>query len=104
MRAAIGAALFAAMMGQGMAQQPAPYVPITIDQATYDQVRAYLDTLPFKQALPLVTWLEMAERNAVNVDAAAKRQPPPATPPQSEPLTGNPAPPDTKSFLPGDHK
>lgn len=72
-----------------LADQPAPpYAPITINEADYKALQAYLGDQPMKFSAPIATWLASAEvraeaeaRAKADADAAAaKKVEPPGAP------------------------
>lgn len=50
--------------GAAFAQQPAPYVPITLDETTFAALKNYLGEQPNKIAGPMVNLLDKLEADA----------------------------------------
>jgi len=55
------------------AQQAQPFVPFTVDEATYKNLQSYLGEQPAKFATPLLNWLNNAEAKAISDKAAAEK-------------------------------
>ena len=62
------------MIGSASAQQPAPYVPFTVDERTYNSLIAYLRQQPYMFAAPLMRWLEESQAAARASEAAEKKK------------------------------
>ena len=61
------------LLTAAIAQQAQPFVPFTVDEATYKSLQSYLGEQPAKFATPLVNWLNNAEAKAISDKAAAEK-------------------------------
>ena len=80
------AALFVG--GEAVAQQPQPFVAITLDETAFNELRGYLMEQPAKFAVPLLQWLEQ-KQNAARM-AKMRSEAVPSVPPGLAPNSGLP--------------
>ena len=59
------------LLTAAIAQQP--FVPFTVDEATYNSLQSYLGEQPAKFATSLLNWLNNAEAKAISDKAAAEK-------------------------------
>ncbi len=61
------------LLTAAIAQQAQPFVPFTVDEATYKNLQSYLGEQPAKFAMLLLNWLNNAEAKAISDKAAAEK-------------------------------